>query len=340
MQDLSKVKYGLVRYENYVTFDNGNKYLTWEMDVLPEWDLIKEDGENPLITKLGLKKGEYIGVEMNTAEKNMDLEKYCDRMIEYYERNFNPDCFDFIGKSAVKLSGMDVCKLVFRVKTGSKKYIVDENLVVSDKLLYDIILKIPEDKYNTHKETYYKILDTFKVTDKETASLVKDIDNYNFQQQRNRVGKGNELTDFQNRLYKWSIKIPGNWNKDKSYDGDYVSFSEKNFGLCASVEALENNSQNRLIQPEEKFKYMDSLINKKGMILRNKESFSDKGAQVTAYNYRWENEEDEIYADVKFYILNSEKYSYCVFVVIPDEFKSQANIELMQDIWKSFNIQE
>ena len=54
IQDLSKVKFGLVNYEEMIETDTCQKILTWEMDVFPDWDKRYLNIGNPFITELGL----------------------------------------------------------------------------------------------------------------------------------------------------------------------------------------------------------------------------------------------------------------------------------------------
>jgi len=336
VQDLSKVKFGLTRYGNYITFDNSNKYFTWEISVMPEWEILNSYNGSPLRTRLGLKRGEYMDIEISKSDGRRDIETLGNNTKDFYDRNFNPALYTFIGKTASKVSDYDSAKLVFSVTTGKKKCIYSENYISAGGLNYDIILRLPEDVYNTKKDAYEKMLETFKATDKDTAKLIKDIDDYIYSQERNRVGKTDSPAEYQNKQYKWTVKVPGNWMKDKSADGNVVTFNEPVTGMSASIETIENTSQNRTVSDEEKFKLIASMANREDVAFKGK---SSSGGQNMIYKYRWENENDEIFADVEFHTYNGEKYSYCLAAVIPDEFGNNANTKTISDIVASFATQ-
>lgn len=337
IDDLSKVKFGLANYKNYSSLDNINKYFTWEVSVLPEWDLLKPVSDNPLTTKLGTKDGEYISVEVSKAGNAKDLEAYVNETKALYDTNYNPKLYSFREKSTAKISGYNALKMVYNVKIGEKSYTIDESFIKSGNLLYDITIKSPEDKYKTQKEAYYKILDTFKPTSKDTKQLEKDIDNYNYQKERNRVGKTDKLTDFQNKQYKWNIKVPGNWTRNSSFDGETTEFIDSLLGFDVTVESIENSSKTKSLADDEKFRFMNSIISRDGVIPVSNSILTDKGTQVHVYNYRWENKDEEIFADIRFYVVEREKYSYCFFTILPDIFKSDKNEQMMKEIWSSFN---
>ncbi|MCR4434370.1 MAG: stalk domain-containing protein [Clostridiales bacterium] len=337
IEDLSKVKYGMSTYENYITFDNSNRYFVWELNVLPEWDVLKSNTLSPLFTRLGPSISENISVEISKPGEKKTVEEYGEYISGIYGSAFNPKAYTFIQKGMTTVAGNRAFNLVYDIKLGDSTYTVSEYFIQAGNLFYDLAVKAPQDKYKDRKEIYGKMLETFKFTDKNIEQLEKDIDNYNYQQDRNRVGKNGSLSEYQNKPYKWSIKIPGQWIKSNSFSNDTLSFTDDAFGLGTTVQAVELNSQNKASEDKDRFIIMKYVADKDGVSLVSKETDTDKGTQVRVYNYRWESPEDEIYADIKFYVLDREKYSYCVFQIMPDLLKSDKNLKDMKDIWTSFN---
>ncbi|MDP4094293.1 MAG: hypothetical protein Q8920_13135, partial [Bacillota bacterium] len=167
-----------------------------------------------------------------------------------------------------------------------------------------------------------------------------DIDSYQNQTNRNRVGKYDGMTVFDSKQYKWSVKVPGNWIKSLSSDGSYVSFFENELGLSIGVEAVENNSDNKTAADDEKFSFMGAIENNDGVELKNQTTVTDKGKTINIYDYRWEDSAEEIFADVQFKVIDGKDYSYCYFSIMPDELKCSANVSLISDIWNSFTLED
>ena len=92
--DISNVKYGLADYNNFVASDTTDKkYSSWEMKILPEWDLIQAQDTDPYKTEFGTGPKENVTVEISHPKDLKDVVQYGSLMKSFYESNFNPAVF-------------------------------------------------------------------------------------------------------------------------------------------------------------------------------------------------------------------------------------------------------
>ncbi len=337
IQDLTKIQHGKAIYNNYVQFPNGKKYYAWKASIPPVWDVIPyASDDNPLSTKIGAGNNEYVAVAMDKSNgKNIALAG--EQRKDFLNSNMNPQIYKFISAGTTDISGIKTYRIVYELTLGKKTYTYDEALTSMGGIIYNLTLKTPTDKYKDNKLVFDDILNSFKPVDKFTSAFNKDLDNYFSQLAKNKVGKYDYPTLFENKEYKWSANLPGSWSKTGSQSSDFISFLDKNTGLSVAVETVEKDSDNASESDEDKFYFMSSILNNEGITLKDTSNSSDKG-NVKTYTYRWEDEENETFADVKFSVLENSKYYYCYFSVIPDEFKTQSNTETLNRIWSSFKI--
>lgn len=337
IQDLSKIKFGLAKYENYINSDTGKKYFTWELSVLPEWDVLYTNTENPYYTEIGTSKKEYLSIEILNDKNVQDIESYGNKIADFYKTNFNEKYFEILDRKTVQLAGLKACEFSFRVTVGTNKYRYKEFFILSDSLIYDITLKTPDEKYEEKEVNFNKMLDTFKLYKKDVSNLLSDMEKYAFSLEKTRVGKNDESAVFENKTYGWSLKLPGYWNKSGGQDDSLLSFSNKKVGAAILVEAVENTPQTAKLEDNEKFFYLRSMIDS-GAKPVSVETFKFKGFNVKSYVFRLENAEEETFVNITINIIQGKKYSYSYLGAIPDLCTSESNLKEMKSIWESFTV--
>lgn len=338
VQDLSKVRYGLARYANYISTYDGKKYPVWEMNVLPEWDVLEYNYENPFLTEIGLGKSEYVSVEVVKPKKDESAAEYAKKVEKQYADNFNPKYYNLIEKKELTVGGYKAYNLVFSITMGNKKYTVDESFLSSGGIIYDITVKTPEDKYEKAKQNYYRMLDTFKILVKDVGKISSEIEKYKYNEERNRVAKTDRITEYVNKTYGWKLKIPGYWIKGSQTDASFQSFTNRQSGAAIVIEASENTEGIQKLSDEMRFFFMGSVAIRNDVKLIKKEDIVVNGRTARHYLYRVENNEEESYYDMDFYVLDTDKYSYCFMSSLPDLCASEKNLKEIRDIWESFSI--
>jgi len=335
IQDLSKVNFGLSKFENYITLENGKKFFAWDLSVLPEWDVLEADSLNRFRTKIGASEKEYISVEISKDEGVEDVGEYVNKVKAYYDMNFNDKFYKFIEIKDGITAGYKSSRLIYSVKVGKKTYIYDESYIILGSLVYCVTVKAPQEKYERQYMSYYKMLETLNLSSNDTTELEANIDKYNYSIDRNRLAEDDALTLYENKAYGWSIKMPGYWVKSNINDEAVQFFTNYNTGAIIYIEAVEETKLTKGLSDTDKFRLM-------GYATANNADFEgmdilrQKGGSVKLYKFRIENEEEDMYASMKFYVISKGKYSYCYMSAIPDLCTSEKNIEEMQEIWDSF----
>ena len=341
--DLSKVQYGLSKYENYITSDaTGKKYYTWEMSILPEWDVLQTDGMEPYITEIGINKKDFkekISIEVTNAKGETDVVKYGKMIESFYNSNLNPQLYKLNKADVSQFAGIKTYNMVYDVKLGKTQYRYDESFLISGGLVYDITFKSNVDSFEKKKESYKKMLETFKSSSKDNSIFITEMDKYTFNLDKNRIGKDDKPVLYENKTIGWNITIPGYWQKSSTPGQNCESFNNPKTGAIIRVESLVKKAGAAIKADEERFESMKSNIGLEFKLV-NMESIQKKGQTLKVYKYRYEDNKIEIFADFYYYIYESELYSYCIMSAIPDISSSAGNLKSMNDIYDSFVIVE
>lgn len=338
--ELSNVKFGLAEYSNYITSDStGKKYYTWAMDVLPEWDILQSQNGNPYNTEFGASSREYASVELSLAKGETDTIKYGTGIKTFYNSNFNPAIYNLIKAEASSTAGYKTYNMVYDVKMGKNLYRYDERFLISGGLVFDLTFKAQADVFEKKKESYYKMLETFKPSTKDLSELLTEIGKYAFNNDKNRMGKDDKSVSYENKSSGWSFTLPGYWQKNSSPGQNPDSFYNPKTGAVIIVDSLAKKAVNAGKKDEELFEAMKTVVYL-GLDPVKVETIQAKGRQIKSYKYRLVDDKSENYADIYYYIIEDDAYSYCFMSTIPDLSSSAANLKSMEDIWNSFTIND
>lgn len=334
--DLSKVSYGLARYNNYISSETtGKKLVSWEMSILPEWDLAQASGGGPYITQFGNGSREYVSIETSPAD-GRTAEETGKELRDGYLKNFNPALFSLKSSGMSEVAGDPAYSMLFEVKSGKTLYTYEERIVAAGGLVYDISFKTPSDAYAKKTESFGNMLNTFKPDSKDAEELSAEMEKYRFNNGKTRLGKDNSPVQSENKSYRWSITLPGAWQKNGLPGLSMETFYDKASGGMISVEAV-SKKDSRNEADTEKFLSM-SMVSVMGLEPAGTDSIRAKGAAVKVYRYRVDDEDTDDHADVVFYVLEGKEFSYCYMGSIPDLTASPANLAVMEAAWDSFRI--
>lgn len=333
IQDFSKVKDGLVKYENDT--------LGYSINVFPEWNIINLEpsilsviGNSSLISN----NEEGICVNVDKMEGNDNIDNYVNKIKESNSQNYNSKYYNFIElKTSNDNSSRKVGKLTYSLNYGSSKFIIEENVIADGNLVYDIVIKTFDGKYNTIKDKYPKIIDSFTYSTGKRDEILKGLGDYNdsLGNYITRVGKDDSPTLCESKEAKWDMRVPGNWlNFNSSFDDESQMYLSPKFSSMIAVRAVKTDDKNKGKTDEDKFE-LDSIGDSYKLI--DKQTISAKGKPVRIYNYKMENEQSDLSAQVKLYIIDGDNYSYCFITMISDLYASEKNLKEIQDVWSSFN---
>ncbi len=336
--ELSKVNFGLAPYYNYISSETtGKKYLTWEMSVLPEWDLRDAQNPAPFFTQFDGNPGEYVKVEVQSAGDNTDIGSIGKKMAGLYEKNFNPAYFKMNSFEEKQTAGYASYSMQFEVKYGSRRYGYEERLILSDGIVYDITFKTPVEVFAKKRDAFDKMLETFKPAAKDRDKIQTELQKTAFNESKNRIGKDDKAVQYENKAYKWKLSLPGYWMKSSSTGQSFESFYDKSTGATVMVEASALKGSDSEKPDQERFLSM-RLSDRMSEEPVKTYTEQVKGRNVKAYQYRIDDEENDNFADVTFYVFDEGGYRYCFTKTIPDLTSSEFNINSLNTIWQSFEI--
>lgn len=235
IKDLSKLKDGLVKYENIDTLSNYQSDKTWQIYLKPTWIELDSSDLGIFNTKFGVDDKENVSIAVSSFDRSTDLEEYGNKIKKEYAENYNPDSFNFIDQKSFELSGNKAYKLVYTIDNGINKYVYDENYIVFDKLIYKVTFKIPYENFDIEKGNYDKILKTLKIYNKNIEEFEKAVENNDINKKTDTIGKDASMTSYQSKNQRWSLKVPGNWTNKSSYSSNTLVSPNNDFGVYVSV---------------------------------------------------------------------------------------------------------
>ena len=338
--DLSSVKNGLVKYSSYISTETtGKKYLSWEMNILPEWDIDVTASSNPFKIKFNGKPGEFASVELDTAETAGDIEAAGKKLSDLYVRNYNPRYFSLKSSGMKQEAGYKCYEMVIELKYGSSAYDVNERLILENGVLYDITYKAPAAVFSKGLDNFGRMFGSFKTSAKDIDTILAELQKNAFNRTKNNIGKEDTLTVYENKAFKWKLTMPGYWQKYNTSGQSFENFFDGTSGGVVVVEASAIKDGETAKPDSERFRSMklsdaDKMSEKP--VKTTVEQY--KGRNVTIYQYRIDNKENESFADVYYYVFNEGGFRYCFMSTIPDITSGEFNLDMMKRIWESFEI--
>jgi len=335
VEDVSKIKQGKASYYNYLVLSFNSKYLPWSVDVPARWEKLLSS-DDPMETCLGLDSTHYMKIDMNILDEET-LDEYVEAIVERYNETFNPKVYKFISARNTTAAGNDARALKFSIKQANKDYIIEELYFTKGPFIYEISVKLPEGDYDKYIEEFTETINQMKFYNIDEEALLSDIEKYNNKNQGVRVSQKDDLFEYINKNYNWSVKVPGFWTKAGNDDDSYVSFANPNSSTNVIVYSIENSTLSKSLSDEEKFGIMRTL-KKVYESTPVQTSITEKGYQIRVYTYKIENVDLDFFAEVKCYCFDSGNYSYCFITSIPELTATDKAVKEVEDIWKSFTI--
>lgn len=336
VEDISKVSEGRASYYNYIALNLNSKYLPWSLNVPAKWNKVLSN-DDPMTTCLGLDNTHYMKITMNFIGDSGSLDDYVDRIKGRYDKFFNPAVYTLISDDSTTAAGTAARNLKFRIKQADKVYIMDELYFTKGDFVYEITIKIPEGEYDKLIKQFTDTLDlmTFYTIDEE--KFQSDFEKYDTKNQGIRVSQQDDLFEYINNAYKWSVKLPGYWTKSGAEDESSVTFENPDTSASVMVYAVENSSITKSLTDEEKFSIMKAIKKVYGTS-PVQGSLNEKGYQIRTYTYKVQSTDNDFFAGITCYCFEAGNYTYCYLSIIPDLTARDEAVKEVNDIWKSFTI--
>ena len=140
---------------------------------------------------------------------------------------------------------------------------------------------------------------------KPDTEFIAEMDRYQFNIDKNRVGKDDKPAIYENKNFGWNMMLPGYWLKSNTPGLSMESFNDPRSGAVVIVESVAKDAGNNTASDVEKFDSM-KMVTGKGISPEKVDTIQVKGKNVKVYKYRLEDDSTETYADVYFYIIDGE----------------------------------
>lgn len=336
VEDVSKIRQGKASFYNYLVLSLNTKYLPWSVDVPATWDKLLSN-DDPMETCLGLDSTHYMKITMNSLKDEEALDEYVDKIAEKYKNNFNPKVYNFISDDYTTAAGNVARSLKFRIKQANKSYIMEELYFTKGPFVYEITVKLPESDHDKYINEFIETINHMNFYLFNEEALISDIEKYNNKNLGVRVSQKDDLFEYINKNFNWSIKLPGFWTKAGNDDDSSVTFTNPNSNSNVIVYSIENSSILKSLSDEEKFGIMRTL-KKVYETTPVQTAVTEKGYQMRVYTYKVESVDLDFFSEVKCYCFEVGNYSYCFLTSVPELTATDKALKEVEDIWKSFTI--
>ncbi len=338
VEDISKVVQGKACFYNYIALNLDAKYLPWSINVPAKWDKVLSS-DDPMTACLGMDSRHYMRITMNTLGDSGSLEEYVNNIKGKYNKYFNARIYKFISDENATAAGTEARNLKFSIKQGDKVYIMDELYFTKGSFVYEITVKLPEGEYDKLIGQFKETIDQMNFYSVDEGKFESDFEKYANKNVGIRVSQQDELFEYINKTFSWSVKLPGYWTKSGAGDESSVTFTEPDTNASVMVYATENSSLSKSLTDEEKFGIMKVLKKVYGAA-PVQSSASERGYQIRVYTYKVESDEKDFFAAVTCYCFEAGDYSYCYIDIVPDLTATDRAVDEVKDIWKTFIIKK
>ncbi len=336
VEDISKVKDGKAYYYNYLSISESTKYLPWSINIPAGWDRILP-GDDPMTTCLGTDTGHYMKITMNALGDSETLAEHVERIKERYERYFNPKVYRFIAQSDTLTADTEAINLRLSIKQGGKDYIVDEFYILKGSFIYEISVKLPEKEYTKAIREYKDTIGAMVFYSMDEDKLLSDFEKYNDKNKEIRLSDSDDLFEYINKTFKWSLKLPGYWTKAGGGNDGLLNFSNPDSNTSVMVYSFENTALSRTQGDEEKFGVL-RVLNKVYGANPVQTTVTEKGYMMRVYTSKVESPDKDFYATVVCYCFEAGNNSFCFTSIIPELTATEAAVKEVDEIWKSFKL--
>jgi len=327
VRDLSTVnKNG---YRTYI-----NAEMSWQIDVLPEWELKLDESFPQRIAFRNIDSKDSISGEisitMSSRGNIANLDSWVSDEVIVTSREYNSDMVQPLKVEKKVINGVDSAVFEKSINTGNLLTYVKTFYLLSDDYKYRLRFMLPAEQYENedYRSAVEKMVYSFRI-------LSPDISEIGY------LADPDEL--YNDKFYKivsndeagWSLAVPYSWTVSTDRESNKTFISEQSGIIHVGMGVAEN------VYLEQFTNYYENLVipisELSGNFKNEKiETLRQKGTTVKKYTNTVKKDND-IYKEEQ-YVFYKNGYLYTFSVLINQIRNTPKNNEVLDKIWKSVTI--
>jgi len=316
----------------YRPYDNKNLKVSFK--IMADWiETTSENKENEIFF-YNKDFQDMFYCTMFSYEKGLTLEQLVEREKKKLEDEFNPAAFRLVKVEDSKINGVD-CKLFnYILQLNTDTFYCTDVYVIGENYIYNIGCNMTSKTYND-PELRLKAesaVFSFKYEEPDPYELGLMLD-------ANNIEKSDEMRNIDIKDYGCSIDVPVSWIEEESDDETLIlSYSHSDKKINVSVYAYEDESSLTSFASDMKQFFRELAQENKDFTLDNTSSSTERGMEVEKFNVTTKNGHNVLVE--KIYLVQKDGRVYMVELIIDNVYRSEKNIELLDEIWNSFQFED
>lgn len=316
IKDLSTVKNGLRAYQN--------DEIGIKANLPAKWNMYKDNGQ---ILFEHEEETESFGMRMTSTEDGDTLDKWVQREYDFLTTEYVSSNFTIKPAEDLRVSGIAAKQLKYSLKMGNTWYYVYDTYLFKGGYKYEFVLSSKNEKNGS--ELIQSLLQSIELSDKINSSTGYIHDEKDFV----------DRTKLEEQRYKsknFAIKTPIHWNQYENKSNNIVNYESNLMNLSiAQIDSMTLDQVKRLV--ESSFKKNEELLDNYKIVSTTTEKFANEQATKIVVNAQYE---DAQKFKLTTYLFSHNNKVYIVEVTIRDEVATTANLDMINEVLKSFRFLE
>jgi hypothetical protein len=246
VMDISKVADGKLAFENYIDIpESGKRVMAWSISILPTWYEMYGTVNDDIFALLGEDDRENVAVTIYKPNDIAEIDDYFRRFRSIEAANYNEELYQLVSGRTFEFKGDRALDLVYKISDGEEIHVFMERMIRSGKLVYDITLRAPEERYEEERETFAEILDSFEIGADGRGAIDTNLTKQTAAARAARLSKTDGAAAVGGEKGSWSSELPGYWAKARG------SVAESYYlPVSAAFENSKNNARLEVCEPD------------------------------------------------------------------------------------------